>query len=61
MSKDSAIDIPDLDLYHPWNIDAERAIEIAKQCEDLGRGLDNRITNSEGASIGTSTKFSCLW
>lgn len=42
---------PDLDLYHPWNIDAESAIAIAGRCEDVARGFDSRITNSEGASV----------
>jgi len=53
--KDLATHIPDLDLYHPWDIDAEAAIEIAKKCEDMGRSLDKRITNSEGASISTTS------
>ena len=52
--QDLAINIPDLDLFHPWNIDAERAVELAKKCEEIGRSLDKRITNSEGASISTS-------
>lgn len=53
--KDLATSIPDLDLYHPWDIDAEAAIELAKKCEDIGRSLDKRITNSEGASISTTS------
>lgn len=44
---------PDLDLYHPWEMDAERAIELAQVCEAAARGLDARITNSEGASVST--------
>ena len=28
-----ATETPDLDLYHPWNISVEAAIEIAKTCE----------------------------
>jgi PmbA protein len=42
---------PDLDLYHPWNISAEQAIDIAKDCEAAAFGQDKRITNSEGASV----------
>ena len=45
--------IPDLDLYHPWDLDAERAIQLAIECEDAARGHDPRITNSEGASVST--------
>ena len=44
---------PDLDLAHPWNLSAERAIEIAKACEAAALGLDPRINNSEGASVNT--------
>jgi len=48
-----AKDIPDLDLYHPWDINTDTAIELCKQCEDTARNLDSRITNSEGASLNT--------
>ena len=48
-----ARDIPDLDLDHPWGLAAEDAIEIARRCEQAGRGLDPRLTNSEGASVSS--------
>ncbi|MEJ2686050.1 MAG: metalloprotease PmbA [Gammaproteobacteria bacterium] len=48
-----ATDIPDLDLYHPWSLDAERAIELARECEDTARSFDSRIDNSEGASVSS--------
>ncbi|NOX08085.1 MAG: metalloprotease PmbA [Gammaproteobacteria bacterium] len=48
-----AQDIPDLDLYHPWDIAVDDAIDLAKSCEDAARAEDARITNSEGASIST--------
>lgn len=44
---------PDLELHHPWEMDAERAIELAKVCETAARDVDKRITNSEGASVST--------
>jgi PmbA protein len=44
---------PDLDLSYPWNVTADRAIEIAKSCEAAALGFDSRINNSEGASVGT--------
>jgi PmbA protein len=44
---------PDLDLSYPWNVTADRAIEIAKACEAAALGFDARINNSEGASVGT--------
>src|SRR5271168_2420657 len=43
----------DLDLAHPWNLGAERAIEIAKTCESAALEFDSRINNSEGASLAT--------
>ena len=48
-----ARDLPDLDLYHPWNPGVERAIELAQACEDAARAADARITNSEGASVSS--------
>src|ERR1700733_4667094 len=42
-----------LDLFHPWNVSADQAIEIAKVCEAAALGFDARINNSEGASVST--------
>lgn len=41
----------DLDLFHPWDVDAERAIVIATECEAAALDTDRRITNSEGAGV----------
>ena len=41
----------DLDLFHPWAIDAEQALQIALRCEAAALGVDRRITNSEGAGV----------
>ena len=49
-----ARDIPDLDLYHPWDLAPEQAIEMAKRCEAAGLGVDKRITNSEGSSLSSN-------
>src|SRR5450755_2301290 len=43
----------DLDLFHPWDVNAEQGIELAKACEAAALGFDQRINNSEGASLGT--------
>jgi PmbA protein len=48
-----ATDIPDLDLSHPWDLTPERACEIALQCEAAALAVDPRITNSDGAGIGS--------
>ena len=41
----------DLDLFHPWAVDAEQALQIALKCEAAAFGVDKRITNSEGAGV----------
>lgn len=48
-----AKNIPDLDLHHPWDLNVDAAIELAKACESEARSVDTRITNSEGASVST--------
>lgn len=48
-----ATEFPDLQLNHPWAIDAEAAIALAIECEDAARGYDPEISNSEGASVNT--------
>ncbi|TAL91297.1 MAG: metalloprotease PmbA [Rhodanobacter sp.] len=41
---------PDLDLWHPWEIDTKRAIELGIEIEDAGRAHAG-ISNSDGASV----------
>ncbi|HED15492.1 MAG TPA: metalloprotease PmbA [Gammaproteobacteria bacterium] len=48
-----ARNIPDLDLYHPWDLQAEQAIQMASACEQAARDEDKRITNSDGATVST--------
>jgi PmbA protein len=50
---DMAREIPDLDLYHPWDLTPEQAIALAHDCEAAGMAVDPRITNSEGATLST--------
>jgi PmbA protein len=47
-------EVPDLDLDHPWNLDATAAIELATACEASALGYDKRISNSEGATAWTN-------
>jgi PmbA protein len=42
---------PDLDLYHPWAIGTEEAIELARKCEAAAFALSKKISNSEGATV----------
>jgi PmbA protein len=48
-----AVEFPDLDLYHPWNLVVDDAIVLAKLCEDAARAYDPAISNSEGANLNT--------
>jgi len=41
---------PELDLWHPWQLDVDRAIEIGREVEAAGRDHP-AVTNSEGASV----------
>lgn len=46
-----AKDFKDLDLYHPFDISIETAVDMAKEMEQSGMNLDARIDNSSGASV----------
>jgi PmbA protein len=48
-----AKDFPDLDLYHPWDLSVEQAIETARRCEQAAFDANPLISNSEGASVST--------
>lgn len=48
-----ATEFPDLDLYHPWDIATEQAIELAQQCEQAGLAFDSKISNTEGATLSS--------
>jgi PmbA protein len=48
-----AKEFPDLDLYHPWDLDVEGAVALARECESAARDFHPAITNSEGASVNT--------
>ena len=47
-----AWDAPDLDLYHPWTLDAKESIEIAKECEQVALE-QTEIDNSDGAELSS--------
>lgn len=48
-----AHDYPDLDLDHPWALEAEDAIVLARDCEAAAMQADARINNSEGSELST--------
>ena len=41
----------DLDLYHPWQVSVEDAIDIARRCEQAAFDVSPLVRNSEGASV----------
>ncbi len=47
-----ANNFPELDLYHPWPISTEDAIELA-QCSENAAREHEKITNSDGASLSS--------
>ncbi len=48
-----AREVPDLDLYHPWDLAPEQAVTLARECEAAGLESDARLKNSEGATVTT--------
>ena len=49
--QDVATSYLDLDLFHPWALTSEAALELALLCEEAAMKTDKRITNSEGAGV----------
>jgi PmbA protein len=46
-----ARDLPDLDLFHPWALSTEEAIDLARRCEAGAFAVSKNIRNSEGATV----------
>lgn len=42
---------PDLELFHPWAIGAEEAMQWALRCESAALSTSKQIRNSEGAGV----------
>ncbi len=45
--------LPSLDLYHPWLLSVEGAVELAQRCEQAAFAVGPQLSNSEGASVST--------
>jgi len=41
----------ELDLFHPWDVEADAAMRLALRAEEAAFATDRRITNSEGAGV----------
>ena len=53
-----ATQLREFDGWHPWAIEADQAIDLALACEAAGRDMDQRIENSDGASLGSGSSLS---
>lgn len=42
---------PDLDLFHPWNLGIDEAIDLGRAAEAAALAVDRRLVNSDGASV----------
>jgi PmbA protein len=53
-----AREFPDLDLFHPWDLAAEEAVEVARRCEAAAFAVSRKVRNSEGATVSAQqTQF----
>ena len=50
-----AFEAPDLDLYHPAEVDVDQAIKLALETEKAALDYDEKIVNSEGAAFNSHT------
>ena len=50
-AQDIADTYPELDLFHPWAINSEEALNIALACEAAAFATSKKISNSEGAGV----------
>lgn len=48
-----ATHFPELDLYHPWEMTPDEAVDIAKKCEQSALEIDDLVVNSDGATVAT--------
>jgi PmbA protein len=46
-----ARDIPDLDLYDPWELAVEEAVALGCEAESAALAVDVRLTNTEGSTV----------
>ena len=43
--------IPDLDLFHPWDLTVDDAIVLGREAEAAALAVDRRLTNTEGSTV----------
>lgn len=47
-----AFEVPDLNMYHPWDLDPEQSIDLATRCEAQALSHTD-ISNSDGAEVSS--------
>lgn len=57
---DLALQYPDCDLHHPWEVSPEDAARIAIDIEKQALALDSRCAVGDGAHVATYDTVSCL-
>lgn len=55
-----AYQYPELSLCHPWDLQVEDAIEMARACEAHALSQDKRLKSSEGVAVNTQRGVSVL-
>lgn len=48
-----ARELVELDLYHPWELPPERAVELALSCEQAAMAVDPRVHKADGTTLNT--------
>ncbi|HEX9301663.1 MAG TPA: metalloprotease PmbA [Casimicrobiaceae bacterium] len=43
--------VPDLDLYHPWDLSVDEAIALGREAEAAALAVDPRLTNTDGSTV----------
>jgi len=43
--------IPELDLYHPWDLPVDEAIAMGREAEAAALAVDRRLVNTEGSTV----------
>jgi PmbA protein len=46
-----AREIPDLDLYDPWELSVEESVALGCEAESAALAVDRRLTNTEGSTV----------
>lgn len=50
-----ATEFPELNLYHPWDISMQDAVDLALRCENAALRANKNVVNSDGAILATTS------